>query len=62
MIELIKKHAVLTRPDGRYKISCKKGLWSIDGNIRHRVEKEALHYLQQYLADGEYGESLSVKD
>lgn len=37
-----------------YKISCQKGLWSVEAPSSERAEKEALHYFAQYWGDGEY--------
>jgi hypothetical protein len=38
------------------EINCRKGLWSVSGSSFHQIIGEALHYWQQYRADGEYEE------
>jgi len=40
--------------DGSIQIHCKRGLWSVRGHDEDFVEREAIHYWQQYLSDGEY--------
>lgn len=39
---------------GGYRITCKKGLWSVDAPTFKEAIKEAQHYFLQYYADGEY--------
>lgn len=39
--------------DGRVRIKCKKGLWSVEGPMKEAVN-EAIHYFKQYWNDGEY--------
>jgi hypothetical protein len=39
--------------DGR-SINCRKGLWGVSSNCRHRTEQESFHYWRQYYNDGEY--------
>jgi hypothetical protein len=41
-----------------YRMKCVKHLWSVEGPDREDVRRQALHYLQQYWADGEYGDIL----
>lgn len=41
--------------DGWVSISCKLGMWSVEGRDEDAVLQEALHYFRQYKADGEYG-------
>ena len=40
--------------DGSVQIHCKRGLWSVSGKSIRSVQREAVHYLRQYLDDGEY--------
>lgn len=40
--------------NGRFEITCVLGLWAVSGPELHRVRREAKHYWQQYLSDGEY--------
>jgi hypothetical protein len=39
-----------------YKVSCKLGLWSVEGSDCIKVLSEAVHYFEQYRSDGEYHE------
>lgn len=41
-----------------YRMRCVKHLWSVEGPDREAVRQQALHYLQQYWADGEYDDIL----
>lgn len=41
-----------------YKIRCIKHLWSVEGPDKEAVKQQALIYLQQYWADGEYDDIL----
>ena len=55
-----------TLEDGRTKVICKLGLWSVDAADKETAYREAMHYFQQYKADGEYssilgGESVAEK-
>ncbi len=45
--------------DGRLRIRCVRGLWSVEGEDRKAVLREATHYFQQYHADGEYAAILA---
>jgi len=40
----------------RVSISCKLGLWSVEGSDPIAVINEAAHYFSQYKSDGEYHE------
>lgn len=40
--------------DGRYRIKCKKGNWSVEAPNKSQATQEAMHYFIQYFQDGEY--------
>ena len=37
-----------------YRYRCVKHLWSVEGPDKEAARQRAIHYLQQYWADGEY--------
>lgn len=37
-----------------YRYRCAKHLWSVEGPDKEEARQQAIHYLQQYWADGEY--------
>ena len=41
-----------------YRYRCAKHLWSVEGPDKEEARQQAIHYLQQYWADGEYDEIL----
>lgn len=43
---------------GKTSISCRLGLWGVEGRDVDQVEKEARHYWIQYYKDGEYAKLL----
>ena len=45
----------------RYRISCNKGLWAVDGANKEEALREAQHYFFQYEMDGEYEEKQENK-
>ena len=44
------------------EVSCKLGLWSVQGVNVSTLTKEALHYWQQYKDDGEYSSIIVGKN
>jgi hypothetical protein len=50
----LEKCATYKRRGDRCEISCKLGLWSVEGPFGLQIINEAEHYFQQYKADGEY--------
>ena len=49
------------RTTGSLEISCRLGLWSVEGSDHAFVEQNARHYWVQYYQDGEYAALLSNK-
>lgn len=47
------------RTTGSLEISCRLGLWSVEGPDHAFVEQNARHYWVQYYRDGEYAALLS---
>jgi hypothetical protein len=45
-----------------YQISCKKGLWAVEGQLEAKVRGDAIHYFWQYMQDGEYDEMMKKLD
>lgn len=45
--------------DGRTSITCKLGLWGVSAASESEALREAMHYWQQYLRDGEYDSLLN---
>ena len=41
-----------------YRYRCVKHLWSVEGPDKEAARQQAIHYLQQYWADGEYDDIL----
>lgn len=41
-----------------HRFSCVKHLWSVEGPDKEAARQRAIHYLQQYWADGEYDDIL----
>lgn len=54
MCELFRCANTRKRKDGTRQISCKFGLWSVEGPDDMRLLNEAARYFFQYKADGEY--------
>ena len=50
----IEKCAIYKRTGDRCSISCKLGLWEVEGPYGLALMNEADHYFEQYRADGEY--------
>ena len=48
------KCATYKREGNRCTISCKLGLWSVEGKYGLELINQAMHYFRQYKADGEY--------
>ena len=48
------------RRGDRCTISCKLGLWSVEGKFGLALINEAEHYFRQYKSDGEYDQLLSA--
>lgn len=46
---------ILEHSNCGYAIECPKKLWGVQGQNKKQVIREAMHYFQQYAADGEYG-------
>lgn len=57
-IAALHKCATFKQSDDRLAIMCKLGLWSVDGPSNMTTVNEAMHYFEQYKADGEYAELL----
>jgi hypothetical protein len=44
---------------GGRSIRCRLGMWLVSARDKATAEREAMHYWQQYFADGEYAAHLS---
>ena len=55
------KCTICKHDEDRYIIECKKGLWAVEGPYMKQIINEAMHYFNQYKADGEYSEILGSK-
>ena len=56
LINEMLSNANYSSKNGRHTINCKKGLWGVDAPTQQQAVTEALHYYQQYRADGEYSD------
>jgi hypothetical protein len=45
-----------------YKVTCKKGLWMVEGTDQEYIKNQAKHYFIQYWSDGEYDDILDAMD
>jgi hypothetical protein len=43
-----------------YRVTCKKGLWMVEGTDKEYVGSQAKHYFIQYWSDGEYDDILDA--
>jgi hypothetical protein len=43
-----------------YRVTCKKGLWMVEGADQEYVKSQARHYFIQYWPDGEYDDILDA--
>lgn len=50
----MEKCTIYKRRGDKCTISCKLGLWSVDGPYGLKLINEASRYFEQYKADGEY--------
>lgn len=57
----LERCAAYSREGEVCRISCKLGLWSVEGKYGLALINEADHYFQQYKSDGEYHEILGGK-
>lgn len=49
------------RRNDRCTISCRMGLWSVEGKYGIKLIDEAMHYWRQYKRDGEYSSIIGGK-
>ena len=54
----MEKCTIYQRRGDKCTISCKLGLWSVEGEYGLELINEATRYFEQYKADGEYSEIL----
>lgn len=57
---LFNKMTTRTRDRYGYTFRCSKGNWSVTAPDYDDAKKEAMHYFQQYLKDGEYDDQLTA--
>ena len=58
MLESFGRNTRVKIDGNRISIDCKRGLWGINSPNKGTALTEALHYFQQYWADGEYDKDL----